>query len=82
MSEKTIAYTTLARYRALRSHMDSCLSKLPAIRSNIEQISSESYNKFKYLQNESPVCHKWKIEGNSERMTEAKYSRGGKHYAC
>ncbi len=82
MSEATITHITLAQPRALRSRMESCLSKLPVIRSNIGQISSELCNKFKYLQNESAACHKWKIEDTRERMTEAKISRGGKHYAC
>jgi len=82
MSEKTISHITLARPRALRSRMESCLSKLPVIRSNIGQVSSELCNKFKYLQNESAVCHKWKITGNCEMMTEATFSHGGKHDAC
>ena len=82
MSETTIAHITLARSRALRSRVESCLIKLPVIRSNICQLSIELCNKFKYLQNESAACYKWKIEDNRERMTEAKYSRGGKHYAC
>jgi len=82
MSEKTIAHITLARSRALRSRMESCLSKLPVIRSNIGQVSSELCIKFKYLQNESSACHKWKIEDTCERITEPKISRGGKHSAC
>jgi hypothetical protein len=82
MSETTIAHITLARPRVLRSRMESCLSKLPVIHSNIEQISSELCNKFKYLQNDSPVCHKWRIEETRERMTETKISHGGKHDAC
>lgn len=82
MSETTIAHITLALSRALRSRMESCLSKLPVIRSTIGQVYSELCNKFKYLQNKSAACHKWKIEGNCERMTEAKIPHGGKHYAC
>jgi hypothetical protein len=82
MSETTIVHVTLAQHRALRSRMEYCLSKLPVIRINIGQVSMELCNKFKYLQNASAVCHKWKIEENRERMTEAKISHGGKHYAC
>jgi hypothetical protein len=82
MSETTVVHITLAQPRAIRSRMESCLSKLPVIRSNIGQVSSELCNKFKYLQKESPACHKWKIEDTRERMIEAKISHGGKHDAC
>jgi hypothetical protein len=53
MSKKPTSPTTLARPKATCPQSEFRLNKLPVIHGNIEQLSSQWHNKFKYFQDDS-----------------------------
>jgi hypothetical protein len=53
MSKTTTSPTTLACPKTACPHSEFRLNKLPIIYGDIEQLSSQWHNKFKYFQDES-----------------------------
>jgi hypothetical protein len=53
MSKKTTSRATLAYLEETCARKEYCLNKLPVIHDNIEQLSGEWHNTFKYFQGKS-----------------------------